>query len=181
MQCAQPLLCLMLLAAIPAAPAAADLSFRFNFFINHSLLLFLLATTPTESQPPSLLSRDILFLGLDGTVGEWGNNNVWTYEGNTADGRCVLCLYLFPGRDLLFMLYFYISFASVVLVAPMLTVQIVVCMFMFDAPRYAPFFLRYVLPHRPYYHNEGLAMLGFVKRDFYIYYDTNCDGKTGAF
>ena len=82
-----------------------------------SPLLFLLLATPTASQPPSLLTRDIQYLGLDCALAEFGNDGVWTYKGNTADGR-------------------------------------------------------------PYYHNVGI-MIG-IRKDYYIYYDANCDGKTGA-
>ena len=71
------------------------------------------------SNPPSLLSRDLKLLGEDCRLSNWGNNDVWTYEGNTADGR-------------------------------------------------------------PYYHNTGKdPLFGTGRKSFYIYYDANCDGKTG--
>lgn len=101
-----------------AQTATADLPFHINFFIIPSPFLFTLAT-PTASQPPSLLTRDIQILGEDCALMEWGNNGVWTYRGNTADGR-------------------------------------------------------------PHYHNEALAIMGLRESgDYYLYYDANCDGKTG--
>ena len=83
-QCAQPLLCLMLLAAFPAAAhtAAAALPFHFIFFLVPPL--FVLLATPTASQP-SLLTRDIKLLGENCALVNWGE--IWTYKGNTADGR----------------------------------------------------------------------------------------------
>ena len=179
----QPCICLILLAVMPAAAAAQtgapDFPFHFQSFFSPShplLFLFLLsvkeaqtkqcgaqtsrdscaadgceweagvsgkchdrstaaptkkttarkttvapAAPPTTSRPPSLLTRDIKILGEDCSLAKWGNDDVWTYEGNTADGR-------------------------------------------------------------PYYKNEGTDSLGLNYRAgvFYLYYDANCDGKTGA-
>lgn len=112
-----------MLAAIPAAAhaAAPRSSLPFQFQSSSLLPLLVLAVAPpTVAQPPSLLTRDIELLGEDCTLSYWGNDDVWTYEGNTADGR-------------------------------------------------------------PYYHNGGyVALTGIKNGDFYIYYDANCDGKTGA-
>ena len=74
----------------------------------------------TSSQPQSLFTRNIKLLGEDCALFKWDNNNVWTYAGNTADGR-------------------------------------------------------------PYYHNVALVALTGIKfGDYYVFYDANCDGKTGA-
>ena len=73
----------MLLLTFPAAAQTATSDLH---FFNPTLLLFALAT-PTASQPPSLLTRDIEVLGEECKLANWGN--IWTYEGNTADGRCV--------------------------------------------------------------------------------------------
>lgn len=163
----RPFICLFLLAVMPAAAAQAgapDFPFHFQSFLPSLLFLFLLSvkeahaytcwgkswakcneerciweqakcqerfaqttttvtTTvePTPSRrPPSLLTRDIKILGEDCSIAEWGNNDVWTYQGNTADGR-------------------------------------------------------------PYYHNVGIfSFTGKEIRDYYLYYDANCDGTTGT-
>lgn len=56
--------------------------------------------------------------------------------------------------------------------APLLTVQNA----MYMCP--SVFSLR-SLPYRPYYHILGTDLLGIIKIDYYLYYDANCDGKTG--